>query len=133
MRNIFIVLILTIGVSTPLAAQKSYKFISTQQQIRNLNGFYNVVDTVMTNDTVTIELNARKNLLTLTYSDNTKNVSYKTNGCGKIKDQSFACTIPDQSWGSLIQIKDDSEILFVLTDKIEMKFRSLTPVDTKRK
>jgi hypothetical protein len=121
-------MVMLTSITIQLKAQKNFKFKSTAQQINHYDSFYNVVDTVSTSDTVIVELNPKKNILKLMYKDPSKNTAYNTTGCGKI-DGSYACTLKDQSWGSLVQFQD-AEILFVLTEKMEVRFKSLTKLET---
>lgn len=135
MKKLLLAGIFILGSISSSIAQNYFQFESSAQQIIKYEGFYKAVDTVQINDTIMIELNVKKNTLTLTHSDKSKNKAYQTTGCGKIKGQDlYACTLKDQAWGSLVQIKDDnSEIIVVLTETMELRLRSLKKIEKEKK
>jgi hypothetical protein len=111
-------------------AQDKIKFESTTQQIVKYDEWLHPVDTIFTKDIIVVELSVKANRVTFTYTDKSKNMSYETMGCGKMKGLGvYACSLKDQSlgWGSLVQFKED-EIMLVLSEKMEMKLRSLTKI-----
>jgi hypothetical protein len=135
MRKLLLIGFIVFGSISHSIAQNYFQFESSAQQIIKYEGFYKAIDTVQTNDTITMELNVKKNTLTLTYPNKSKSKSYQTVGCGKIKGEGlYACTLKDQAWGSLVQIKDDgSEVIVVLTETMHLRLYSLKTIEKEKK